>query len=316
MRLSGWVALALGTGAWLAACSAAACSPEAGGDSVIPAQGSAPSNLPALYWSSSTTAFGGPMAYDPTTLTVTRVDTGEVIPVTLSPAGTAASPFWGAPYLATLTRPLVAGGHYRVDSTASSMDAGTLHTIGDFTADPSAPLPKSLGTLSAGAQKVAKITVADVGGGCSAEVRAAQVPILLELSAEAKPWSDAFVYETLVDGKPYHPDDSLGYYALVPRPMPGASWVGRGKDILFALCEKHDTASIPSQATEGKHIVAIHAKIPGTQVDVSSAAIPVTLDCHASSGCECGIAGPRPSDGRGYVALLALAWLVRRQRER
>ncbi len=325
MRLEAWVAAAAAAAVVSVSWDAAACSPSCcATEATIPAQGSAPANLPAFYWLPPDDVLGTLATYDASMLTVTRTDTGEVIPVTLSPADLGKG-YGIEPFFAMLSKPLVAGGHYRVDSTADGVDAGAPHKLADFAAGPFAPLPTSLGTLSAGAQTVGVMTLADLTvGDCSGDFSAAQVPVTLELSPEAKPWSDAFFYETQVDGKPYHPDQFVD-----PIPPLGASWVGRGKDLLFALCEKTDAndVQVPSQATEGQHTVVIHAIIPGTQVDVSSAPLQVTLDCNAGGGAGssgssanggpgCGVSVPRPSGSDGYLVLVGLVWVVRRRRVR
>jgi hypothetical protein len=52
----------------------------------------------------------------------------------------------------------------------------------------------------------------------------------LELNPELAPFTDLLMYETLVDGKPWTHETSLG-----DPPVVGRSWVGRGVDKLLTL---------------------------------------------------------------------------------
>lgn len=73
----------------------------------------------------------------------------------------------------------------------------------------------------------------------------------MELNPELAPFTDLLMYETLVDGKPWTHETSLG-----DPPVVGRSWVGRGVDKLLTLCEAGGGGKVVRQ-------MQMRARIPG-----------------------------------------------------
>lgn len=134
-----------------------------------------------------------------------------------------------------------------------------------------APAPTALGKLIAEPLKKGELKVGTSAGSCSITEAAAWVDITVELDASAQPWSDLFEYTTLVDGKPWHPSDSIGNSA-----PPGASWVGHGRDRIYVLCPgKFGFAG----TTDGEHDVVVRARInDGPELSTPSLKLRVSCD--------------------------------------
>jgi hypothetical protein len=78
------------------------------------------------------------------------------------------------------------------------------------------------------------------------------------------------VWTTEVDGKVWHPSDSLP--DEVP---PGLSWTGRGKDRVYAICD----ADPESGLRPGRHQVTMRARVAGTNVTLAGNTLEVELTC-------------------------------------
>lgn len=80
------------------------------------------------------------------------------------------------------------------------------------------------------------------------------------LDAATAPWADLLFYTTEVDGKRW---SALAHE--VDRTPIGASWKGRGRDVIYAACAAPGGGG-RSGLAEGKHRVVIKAKLLGTAV--------------------------------------------------
>jgi len=58
---------------------------------------------------------------------------------------------------------------------------------------------------------------------------------------------------------------------------PGASWVGRGTDLLHMTCDANHVV-YPNKET-GRHTVWIEVTLPGTELRWESEQLPVSLSC-------------------------------------
>jgi hypothetical protein len=168
-------------------------------------------------------------------------------------------------------------------------DAGACDRFGSipdtftFTTTEAAPLPTALGELSVTAVTTAPLELAG-GAGCSEQIISARAEVSLTLSASAKPWKDAFVYSTWVDGQPWTAETEL----LVFNPH-GESWVGRGRDLVYSACEETDEAS--PGLSQGPHSIELRAALPGTELELRSDPVMVALRCSEPPPSH-----PTPSD--------------------
>jgi hypothetical protein len=103
------------------------------------------------------------------------------------------------------------------------------------------------------------------------------VHIEIEFEKTAKPWSDVFVFETIVDGKPRQRSRA----ANVPNVI-GGSYVGRGVDVLFAGTDRN-----PDLAP-GAHTVVMRATIPGHAQVFETPPAMITLDCSQAPRSDAG----------------------------
>lgn len=305
------------------ACSPPLCWPSA---ALVPANGATvPANLPALYWRPVALHMQGPS--DPARLFFGA----DATAIALTPKELASGS-----YELGLSAPLTPGQTYRfidpsvcngwgAPDAGATVDGGPDQGSGpptpgvldvSFTAGPTAPLPNSLGTLTTKTLGLAPLTVGTAMGSCDVEIEAARGTVSLQLAEEAKPWASVLHFETLVDGKPWHGTDSINSVN-----EPGASWRGRGTDLLYAICGP-DKGAFPGVG-QGSHQVVLRATLPGTPLSLSTPPAAVTLTCPSdSNGCAVAsrgeLVGGELAGGCLCVLLLAIALCgrARRRRER
>ncbi len=96
----------------------------------------------------------------------------------------------------------------------------------------------------------------------------ALLPVQLRLPIHARDLAPELVYQTLVDGRPWH------YHPYNDRQVTITEH-GPGRDVLITLCERFPTKAF---LKAGPHHVEIRALLPGTDL-VWSAAADVDLPC-------------------------------------
>jgi MYXO-CTERM domain-containing protein len=192
-------------------------------------------------------------------------------------------------YLIIPAQPLVAGTSYLLRD--DNMCFGSAGPSAIFTAGPAVPLPTApLGTLHAVERDVAELEVSTSGGSCSSMIQADQATIDLELDPAVAPWLPVLHFETLVDGQPWHRQTRLNV-----RGAPGASWRGRGVDLVYELCRSDDPWA-RTGLTSGRHLVAMRATLPGTAIIMETAPAAIELACPGDPPPTC-IDSPEPCDG-------------------
>lgn len=148
------------------------------------------------------------------------------------------------------------------------------------------PAPAST-LLRVGPQAIGPLAVAYDSLTCipprfgTAGLRVSQRPIEMVLPEAWERFRRSLLFAVTVDGNPWHPD-----CAACDSPGPGRSWVGPGREILFAGCAPPDTSRIVTHSTEGRvrpleagaHEVVMVAWLPGTSTVVIARA-EVVLTC-------------------------------------
>lgn len=261
--------------------------------------GRVPANMPGLYWRPMLTyetvqPDPGP---DPKNVTLTSA-ADPTMPITFT-----AQPLAGGDFLIVPDVPLTPGDHVVRDSTVCEV-TGQSGELVSFSVTPTAPLPSDLGALVAEPPRMGQLDLVDESGTCSDQTPIDEVMVQLMPSAEAAPWFDVLHFETWVDGRPWSYETYLGYFRA-----PGESPVGRGEDRVFQDC----SASGASGLAEGKHVVTMHATLPGTTLVAVSSPVEVSLQCDngpSASGCSATGSGAAPWLG------LALLVVIRRARRR
>ena len=279
-----------GTAAWsglaalvcvlLAAPRAAhACSqPTCWSAALVPGPGlerTVPANLPALYWRPLFGA-GAPQP-DPAAVTLAPIDQPDA-PVALTASETPDGHMLLGPAAS-----LVPGTTYRLadSSVCEGTDDSGPQIL--FEAGEEAPLPASLGQLVATDIGVGPVEVETASGSCAASIEADRVELALVPASDAEPWMELLHFETMVDGSAWRPSSDIT--VLSP---PGASWAGRGRDLVHAACEPDPAGHTNPGAAEGSHEVAMRATLPGTDLSLETG--PVTVDL------RCGTAGDDDGD--------------------
>jgi hypothetical protein len=254
------------------ACSVGACWREA---FFVPDEGAVvPANAPAFVWSPMrNSSEPGPEAVE-----LVAAHAPE------APIALEASERDHGGYLLSLTAGLEAGATYRLVDTGVCGDDELVGPRVEFTATAAAPLPQELGALVATPEGVGELQLAE-GGLCTATVEADRVRLSLVPSAETEPWLDLLQFQTLVNGEVwYRFADETDTYA------PGASWVGRGEDRLYRLCQ--DEAFVREGVGEDRVEVMMRATLPGTDAILETAPITIELDCGGqSAGCAAADSG-------------------------
>jgi MYXO-CTERM domain-containing protein len=184
-----------------------------------------------------------------------------------------------------------------------------------------APLTPGTIDLIVGEPMRAEVVVG-TGMSCAEQLPATTRAIHVELPEAARPFAASLSYDTIVDGKPWRPSKSL-----CSPTVPGRSWVGDGRELLFAVCAKGQQ---PEWNLEpGAHEVLMRIHAPGSDVAIETAPVSVALACegagtaNAPSAPEAsGIPKPRscscelPGGAGGWAGptLVALAAFVARRR--
>jgi hypothetical protein len=112
------------------------------------------------------------------------------------------------------------------------------------------------------------------GVSCRVSVNAAQLPIEMVLPEAMTVFRDQLYFETIIDGTDrWSPSASICTIVL-----PGASWRGKGVDLLFSVCG--DTPALAlGGLTAGRHTVEMRASLPGTAVLAATSKVEIELRC-------------------------------------
>lgn len=176
-----------------------------------------------------------------------------------------------------LAVPLVAGQQLHVEAADTCAIGGRAPFVADVAVTPESPIPSQLGSLTAAAPVHGPLALSSDGGGCSRERETVHVDVALTLDRTAVPWADLLLYETRVDGELY-----AAAASAIHGPPPHESWQGRGRDRLFALCEGVTSATDePAGLAPGPHEVQLIARLPGSDLSISSDTLRVELVCPA-----------------------------------
>jgi hypothetical protein len=240
------------------ACSGPPCWPG----SSVPKDGvTVPANLPAITWVASR----GPGA---------ELDASdfhfELLPERVGASTPVSFTLERAP-LMLLIKPsaeLLLNRAYRL--SGNSRCDGGLHDERTFRTAAAAPLPTTLGETVLATQHQAELQVSTGGGQCYVRSVSAQARVGIRWSESAKPWQDALLLSTWVDGEEWSPR-----VAINESPEIGSSWVGHGADILFTNCGPEGDPGLAA----GTHTVQFRATLAGTDVALESEPVSVELRC-------------------------------------
>lgn len=238
---------------------------------------SVPANAPAL------AVFTGLTAAAPTaTLEKLTASGREAVPVG---RGTAA----GRPDV-LLPSGLEAGASYELTVTSAASEGSCVSTVkAAFTAAPAAPKPTTLGTLRVTASGVTSLRLGS-GASCSASASAAHAAFEVALPAEVAPWGALLAYETFVDGERWSASNDA-----TQQVHHGGSWVGIGKDVVYAVCDEN-TAATYRGVSAGRHQVVMRARLAGEpSLALESAPLTIDLACPGSADAGSPDAGGGPS---------------------
>jgi hypothetical protein len=217
---------------------------------MLPLAGTVPANTQAL-------AVHAP---SPVEASMEEVSAGVLMPLDVALAGNQL----------LLSRTLTPGSTYQI-RLQNQCDGAVWHA--KFVASEPAAFPRDLGTLVAVQPQKGALTLAHRGGSCARPIRTIYVDVAVALSDGALPWSDALRFETWVDGKPWAPRA-----ALSDREPMGGSWLGRGRDRLYASCSK-DALFVEPGLSAGEHSVQLRATLPGLSEALATPVLRVTLSC-------------------------------------
>jgi hypothetical protein len=133
-------------------------------------------------------------------------------------------------------------------------------TVSDLAAvSPAGPVALKIGEPIIDALLIA------AGVSCSRYVNAAQLPIEMDLPEAMRAFRDHLYFETIVDGT----DRWIPSASICAPIVPGASWRGKGVDLLFSACGDGLAA--------GRHTVEMRASLPGTDVVAVTSKVEVEL---------------------------------------
>lgn len=258
-----------------------------------------PANLPAIHWQPMQSYDAAP---DPAKVTL-KTQAGAAIALTAMQQPDSSFLLVPATALAPDEIYVLADGN-TCGLTGETGPTATFQTTA------AAPLPTQLGTLVATAAEVGPLEVATLRGSCSSQTQSDTATVLVERTAEADPWHDVLHYQTFVDGRPWSPQSNLN--SLV---APGTSWRGRGTDRIYTICSTDD-GTLGEGLGEGTHVIAMHAKLPGTTSTLTATEVTVELSCSDPGDEEPGddSGGCSTSGGDARWLALGLAVLLGRRR--
>lgn len=294
---------------------AEACSPRSCWDEHLGVRGPFPANIEALVWR--------PASASTTTLTVSNDNVvlldaaGVRIPVEVTPM---LDVRYNYEREIRPLEPLLPDAQYSL-TVPRLCDEGPPTTRYTLQTRATTPIPSSIGALRLVKQGFEEVRVS-ASGTCVEDVHAATAGVEVELSAEAEPWREVLLWETLVDGQRWFGPPA----SVMPRIGPiGESRVGAGRDLLYVRCSPKDAGSINSGLSPGLHRVVMQASLPGRPDVWNSSSLSLTLNCSdaigeldfvdGEPGCGCSSTQTRRRAWTGLV-LLALAWALGRGRPR
>ena len=147
-------------------------------------------------------------------------------------------------------------------------------------------------TLEIHKQTHGTLQVVTISGMCTTFIAAAQIHIEMQLPQGLSRWKDALLFSTHINNdKLSQPKVWRPAPDLCDQPPAGLSWVGKGRELVFAEC-----GPAPSLVTnpsgqrggaaismpEGKHAVEMVAWLPGTNLTLT-ASVSIKLECPRES---------------------------------
>jgi uncharacterized protein (TIGR03382 family) len=284
-----------GAASHAAACSGLDCFPS----TYFPREGTVPANLPGIYfWPGHSYSQDAGHELDTSSLRLARVDGDEpvLIDFTLEPIAPGLDDREG--FLIVPSAPFVAGASYVAwdsgcnpghasDVPPDEPDSDPIAEEGNpypflrgfeffaarFSVSEAAPMPTELGALTAETQ-VDEFPMHLPGGSlCSIQTEVPARELELTLHSSALPWKDALFYVTEVDGEEYEPN---GGYQLDP--APGTALVGRGKDVVYTLCDDESEAQSDG-VVPGHHDALVRGHVPGSSTTLSTTQVSCGLEC-------------------------------------
>lgn len=318
-RCATWVAV-IAAGALdpqrASACGLAACVQgwfmPADGDTV-------PANAPALAWRVPQD-FESEETLPVPEVHMSRIAGDKLVPIEVTLESGTSGLTWIHPASALVPRT-----RYRLVVEASSCATPAV----EFETSEQAPLPEDLGTVVVTKPRDGDIRVATNSGACDTELPAVISSVDLDFSDQAVPWSALLVYRINVDGDLWAPSWSLG--------PADASSVADPKTKVFSECPGHplstgrpvDTGAFHQGLPEGKHAVAIEARLPGRDRVLKTSEKTVELSCTAqamasksdkksssSRGCSAAPRGRTAPPATWVLAALALSYARALRRSR
>lgn len=285
------------------ACSPGYCAPPSG----LPFVATIPQNLAGVFLYPGYSYPGMPSQVSLTEFPV-GASVGTPLPVTVVEQGVSVPAAFEAVRPSTL--PAV-GSRITLSAPDQCDPQGATVEVRSWTVGEPVPLPEALGVLHVGNLTRGAVPF-PAGSTCSELSETAYVDIELELDASAIPFSDAFVYETRVDGELY----AHRFSSSSPYPSDGisagGSWRGRGVDRIVVQC-----GDVNDGVPPGHHTLEFRAYLPDGTV-LATPVQALELGCaNDDGGCAVRAAGT-PARGRSVLALLALlgamSLVIRRSR--
>jgi hypothetical protein len=177
----------------------------------------------------------------------------------------------GEVYLIAPKKELETGAQYELRATnlcQHPIGPETPLDISKFVANQNYALPSVLGEIKASETTMQRRSVGTSSGSCVSDVLAAEKEIELIFSPDFIPWAEAAHVTTIIDGN--HTDDHIKIKLAQGLPKIAAR--------VFHTCQTEDSHA-DSGLDEGGHSIAFHARLPGTDVSLTTRAFEFDLYC-------------------------------------
>jgi len=250
-----------------------------------------PANLPGVLWEPN---MDGNAVVEAADVALFAVEGSNESPVAIDLVSLSTYSFLVVPQA-----PLSASGSYRIEGTRYCEATDQL-TEAAFQTGADAAVPTAgtaLGTLTVGEAELGDLQVA-ASVSCNTLITASMVEVAITLGPELDPWADMLLFTTTVDGEVWRPNEGGAWSALAHHP-PGASWTGRGTDLVYAMCDDQQAIGTIDEpgVGAGTHTVTMSAELPGQDVSYSTAEASFSLDCSTAAGGSGGAGGGSSTGG-------------------
>lgn len=135
------------------------------------------------------------------------------------------------------------------------------------------------------------------GASCSRSARVATASLNVQLGSQLQQWRDLLFYRTRLIKPSGETRDWTPVHSAISAPAPGASWEGRGTDMLYTSCEDEGQFADSGLEPGVSYEVYVEAQLPGTEITARTDTRQITLSCDDDGSPAGGSSGSSSDTG-------------------